>query len=226
MSFARAREFLLGAYHDLPNVLFIGSLVLGAMAGYLPLLWVSIGLILTGLLVAIFQGALSLAFPTWSQVSAPAGSLACSILGRALKPGALDSTGVTVVAPSHWMAAATFFAAFTIYNSIRLVLRKPAEGAAAEKVDMRRAFSLSVIVVGIAFFALVLARGFSGCETWLGGSLGALVGIGSAVGFWHLLDACGTGSVPDILQVVHSIAPAAEKDTVPVVCAAAPDGSL
>jgi hypothetical protein len=217
MSFTRAREFLLGAYHDLPNVLFMGSLVLGAMAGYLPLLWVAIGLILTGLLVAILQGILSLVFPTWSQVSAPAGSLACAILGRATPPGSLD--GVTVVAPSHWLAASTFFAAFTIYNSIRLVLRKPTEGAAAEKVDMRRAFSLSVIVVGIAFFAMVLARGFSGCETWLGGSLGVLVGLGSAVGFWQLLDACGTGSVPDILQVVNSIAPAAEKDAVPVVCA-------
>ena len=52
MSLDAARSFLLGAYHDLPNVLFMGSLVLGSITGYLPLVWVSLGLILNGASVA------------------------------------------------------------------------------------------------------------------------------------------------------------------------------
>ena len=78
----RAREFLLGGYHDLPNVLFIGSLILGTLTGYLPLIWMSIGLILNAMIVATGQTLLSFFLPQWSQVSMPSGSAACEILTR------------------------------------------------------------------------------------------------------------------------------------------------
>ena len=215
MSFVRMREFLLGSYHDLPNVLFVGSLILGSIMGYLPLVWVSIGLILNGASVAILQGLLSLLFPTWAQVSVASGSSACEILGSVVGTA---STGTTVVAPSHWLSAATFFAVFSIYNSMRIALTPPTHGASTEKVDTRRAFSLSVLVIGIVFLALIMGRGYSGCETWLGGISGVLVGGGLGIGYWHLLDACGTGTIPDVLQVVHSLPPPADVVNVPVVC--------
>lgn len=212
MSLARAREFLLGAYHDLPNVLFTGSLVLGSLTGYLSLIWVALGLILNGSAVSVVQGAMALFFPTWGQVSVPSGSLTCEIIRT--------NTGreTTVVAPSHWLAATAFFAIFLIYNSIRVAIRSPEAGVASEKVDIRRALSLSVFVVGIVFFLLILARGFSGCETWLGGSLGVLMGGGIAIGYWHLLDACNSGVIPDILQIVGSMAPAKSNEITPVIC--------
>lgn len=211
----RAREFLLGTYHDLPNVLFIGSLILGSIMGYLPLVWVSLGLILNGASVAVLQGVLSLLFPTWRQVSVPSGSTACEILGSVVGTA---GTATTVVAPSHWLSAATFFAMFSIYNSIRVALKPPARGASVEKIDTRRAFSLSVLVIGVVFLGLIMGRGFSGCETWVGGVLGVLIGGGIAVGYWHLLDACGSGTIPDVLQVVHSLPPPADVSNVPVVC--------
>ena len=224
MNFVRAREFLLGAYRDLPNVLFVGSLILGSVMGYVPLLWVSLGLILNGATVSIFQGLLSMLFPTWAQVSVAAGSTACEILGRS---AGLSSKAIHVVAPSHWLAAAAFFATFTIFNSIQVALKAPVAGADPEKVDMRRAFSFSVMFVGIIFFSLVLMRGFSGCETWLGSISGVLVGSGMAVGFWYLLDACGTGKVPDVLQIMNSLPPSADTNRIPVVCTPppTPDGS-
>jgi len=215
MSLLRAREFLLSAYHDLPNVIFVGSLVLGSLAGSLPLVWLSMGLILNGSIVSLVQGILALCFPTWAQVAVPRGSYSCEILPTDVQNG----NGTTIVAPSHWLAAAVFFAAFSIYNSIRVGMKPPAEGTPAEKVDTRRAFSLSVLVVGVVFFGLVLARGFTGCETWLGSTLGVLIGGGTAIGYWHMLDACGTGIVPDILQVVGSMAPSAKGDNTPIVCA-------
>jgi hypothetical protein len=212
MSLARAREFLLGAYHDLPNVLFTGSLILGILTGYLSLIWVALGLIVNGSAVSIVQGLMALIFPTWAQVSVQSGSLACEVIRSG------SSSGVTVVAPSHWLAATAFFAVFLVYNSIRVAIRPPEKGVSPEKVDVRRALSLSVFVVGIVFFLLVLARGLSGCETWLGGSLGVLLGGGIAIGYWHLLNACDSGIIPDILQIVGSMAPANSDKDVPVLC--------
>lgn len=213
MSLVRAREFLLGAYHDLPNVLFIGSLILGSITGYLPLVWVSLGLILNGASIAALQGLMRLLFPTWAQVAVARGSPACEILSST------DGSGVTYVAPSHWLSAAAFFAAFSIYNSLRVTLKESEAGVDPRKVSTRRAFGLSVLMIGVAFFLLILARGFSGCETWLGGTLGVLIGSGLAIGYWHLLDACGTGIVPDVLQVMNSLAPAAAGgDATPVIC--------
>jgi hypothetical protein len=74
------------------------------------------------------------------------------------------------------------------------------------------------MVVGIVFMALVFARGFTGCETWVGSILGVLIGGGTAVGYWYLLDACGSGTIPDILQIVGGTAPARSGIETPVVC--------
>ena len=215
MSLTAAREFLLGAYHDLPNVLFVGSLVLGSIFGYLPLVWVAVGMILNGSIVAILQGILAFLFD-WSEVSVDKGSYACEILK--LDSYAASVGGKTVVAPSHWLSAATFFATFSIYNSIRVAMKESAKGVNQEKSDVRRAFSLSVLVIGIVFLGLIMLRGFTGCETWLGSILGCLIGSGTAVGFWHLLDACGTGMVPDVLQVIGSMAPPGSQINTPIVC--------
>ena len=215
MSLASARSFLLGSYHDLPNVLFIGSLLLGSITGYLPLVWVSLGMIINGALVAGAQGLLHVLFPTWAQVAVPAGMGVCSIIPRAPLSGAEE---VMTVAPSHWLSAALFFATFSIFNSIQVAIRPAAKGVNAVKVDTRRAVSLSAMVIGVVFFSLVLARGFSGCETWLGGLLGALIGMGTAVGYWYLLDLCGAGTIPDILQIVKSSAPEGSAKDTPVIC--------
>ena len=219
MSLARAREFLLGLYHDLPNVLFIGSLILGSITGYLPLVWVSLGLLINGGLIAAVQGLLGLMLPNWNQVFVNADSPSCDILSSS-RPGGGD--GTTIVAPSHWLGAAVFFAVFSIYNSIRVGMKPATEGAKSYKVNIRRAFSLSVLVIGVIFFLMVLLRGFSGCETWLGGILGIAFGGGAAIGYWHLLDACGSGMIPDLLQVVASLPPPGSGSSVPVVCTPPP----
>lgn len=219
----RARTFLLGAYHDLPNVLFMGAFLLGALVGYLPLVFLSLGLIANGAVIAALQGFLTLLFPTWGQVVLPANSIACDIFGKVngvTMPNA--AAGLVPVAPSHWIGAAVFFAVFHIYNSIQVLGRDPARGASPDKVDNRRAYSLSTLVIGGVFLLLVFARGFTGCETWLGSVLGALVGGCMAIGYWGLLDSCGAGTVPDILQVVGSLAPGAGEGNVPVVCAPPP----
>jgi len=214
----RLRQFLLGLYHDLPNVLFTGSFVLGSITGYLPLVWVSMGLILNGLIVSAVQQGLVFVWPTWNQIVVPENG-ACQILST----GKVGAGETTIIAPSAWLASAVFFATFIIYNSVMLAMMPVAKGASQEKADIRQAFTLTTIIIGVVFFLLLLMRGFSGCESYLGGSLGVLIGAGLSIGFWNILNACGgaarVGMVPDILQVVNSMAPPGE-ETVPVVCAA------
>jgi len=216
----RMRQFLLGLYHDLPNVLFMGSLVLGSITGYLPLVWVSVGLIFNGLSVSIVQGLFEIIFnPLGSfgkQIFLEKGHPACEILPRG-KFG--DATGTNIVAPSYWLSSAIFFATFTIYNSVRVAIMPVVKGANPDKADIRQAFTLTTIVIGAVFLLLIMGRGFSGCESYFGGALSLLIGAGLAIGYWHLLDVCGAGMIPDVLQVVNSMAPPGH-DTVPVVCSA------
>ena len=200
-------------------------MLIGALTGYLPLIWVALGLVLNGSVIALTQSILTLLFPTWNQLVQTDVSPACMVGFQRIQslrnPAA---AGPRAVAPSHWLGAATFFAVFSIYNSIRVALRESAPGTDSEKVDNRRAFSLSAFVIGIFFLCMVLARVYTGCETILGGGLGILMGAGIGIGFWHLLDLCGTGRVPDILQVVGSMAPEAAKGSeVPVMCVAPPE---
>lgn len=215
MLLAAARNFFIGAYHDLPNVLFMGSLILGGIVAYLPLVWVALGLVLNASVVGLLQTLLSLLTPQWSQVSLPAGMIACEILPRTRPIGTND---YLTAAPSHWLSAAIFFATFSIYNAVQVAIREPANNTEPSKADARRAVSLSAFVVGILFFILMLARGFSGCETWLGGILGVVIGGGLAVGWWHILDTCRLGIIPDILQLVGNSAPAPTGKQTAIVC--------
>ena len=226
MSLAPAREFLLGAYHDLPNVLMMGSLILGGMSGYLPLIWLGIGLIANAGIIQIFQSLLAILFDKsdYESMISTGNAMACSIFNQGMTADAASQK--LFVAPSHWLGGSAFFVVFSIYNAIRVALRKPVPGASERMVNVRRAFSLSVMVIGIFFMAVILARGFSGCETWLGGSLGILIGTGSAIGYWHLLAACNEGRVPDVLQVVNALPPiGGDAAKVPVVCTAPPNSS-
>ena len=216
----QARKFILGSYHDLPNILVVSSLVLGALIGYLPLVWVSLGLLVNAAGITGLQALLGFLFPEWNQVRQPTNGLACDVLGRArMSTMASGREAYTIVAPSHWLGATSFFSAFIIYNSAMLADRVPSTSAKDERYANRKAFSITTIAIAIMFLLFVLLRGFTGCETWLGAMLGVLAGTGMAVGFWNLLDVCGAGSVPDVLQAINAMAPSSTATESPVVCA-------
>ena len=109
---------------------------------------------------------------------------------------------------------------FSIYNSIRVAAKESKGNVDPILVSTRKAFSLSTLIIGIAFMTLIFARAFTGCETKTSGTLGVLLGTGMAIAIWHMLDACGTGKMPDILQVVGSMAPDHAKTEQPVMCVA------
>jgi hypothetical protein len=240
MDFPEVRKFILASYHDLPNILFVGSLLLGSLMGYLPLVWMALGLVFTGAANTFVQMLLRLLFKVLPAkvltdkvkqqfvLSAEDASHKCFVgfqvnmdsTGRPKANSFTNTQSGIFGAPSYWMSAATFFAAFSIYNSIRVTARESSKKVDPLLVSTRRAFSLSTLVIGLVFMMLVFARAFTGCETIASGTLGAALGIGVAIGFWHLLDVCGTGKMPDILQVVGSMAPDHGKAEQPVMCVA------
>ena len=235
MDFPEVRKFLLASYHDLPNILFVGSLLLGSLLGYLPLVWMALGLVFTGVANTVVQSIFRVFFlyatnlkEKWKNqffLTADEASQKCFVGFQVRMDGAnFKKTSLTAEktdvfgAPSYWMSAATFFAVFSIYNSIRVTARESDGRVDPLLVSTRKAFSLSTLVIGLVFLMLVFARGITGCETITSGTLGALLGIGTGIGFWHILDVCGTGKMPDILQVVGSMAPDTSKTEQPVMC--------
>jgi hypothetical protein len=235
MDFPEVRKFLLTTYHDLPNVLFMGSLILGSIMGYLPLVWVALGMILNGAATAgaqlLLKFLMKIPFIGKFEKQFQVGSsdyAKCFVGYSRTVEGTIgsltsSSAGNVMIAPSHWMSASAFFAVFSIYNSIRVMIRDPKGGASKadpQLVSTRKAFSISTLIMGLVFLLLVGARAFTGCETIAGGTLGVLVGLGVAIGYWHLLDGCGTGKIPDVLQVVGSMAPEKNRQEQPVMCVA------
>jgi hypothetical protein len=215
----RLREFILSTYDNLPNTIFVSALLLGLIQGNLAMVWTSIGMIINALLITVLQELMGFMFKddstgvAWSQVYQSASHM-CTIV-KDIEPTA-DSN--VVVAPSHWFSSVAFFLSFIVYNAVQVAMRPAAKGADSSKVDVRLAFSGSVILISIFFFALILLRGFSQCETWLGASLGLTIGSGMAIGYWHLLNVCNSGIPPDILNIVSATAPARENKETPVIC--------
>lgn len=212
----RLREFTLTTYHNLPNTILVTSLLLGAIQGNLAMVWVGVGMFLNTLTVTTIQEILTTILePGWAQLSQPASAI-CSIMPD-IEP---DAPKFVTVAPSHWFASTTYFVVFILYNAINVAGRPIAKGADPKRVDVRMAFSMSVILLSVFFFMILLLRGLTGCETWLGSILGVLVGSGVAIGYWHLLDVCHSGVPPDILNVIAATAPAKNEDQTPIVCTA------
>jgi hypothetical protein len=209
----RAREFIISTYHNLPNVLLVTSLLLGAIQGNLSMLWVAIGMIINMFVILGSQELLGLLFPLWAQVHQPS-SKTCSLFQDILGPP------TTIVAPSYWFASTTYFVVFVLYNALQVANRPSAPGANSKKVDIRVAFTMSVIILSIFFFCLLMLRGLTGCETWLGSSLGVLFGSAVAIFYWHILNFCHSGIPPDILNVVTALAPTKTDDKTPVICTA------
>jgi hypothetical protein len=215
----RLREFILSTYDNLPNTIFVSALLLGLIQGNLAMVWTAVGLAITAFLVAIFQELLGFVFASdksgeaWEQVYQKASHM-CTII-KDIEPASKD---LVVVAPSYWFSSVAFFLTFIVYNAVQVAMRPAAKGVDPKKIDVRLAFSGSVILISIFFFALILLRGFSQCETWLGASSGLFIGTGMALIYWNILNVCNSGVPPDILNIVSATAPARENKETPVLC--------
>lgn len=217
MDLAKTREFLLGAYHDLPNILLVGSLLFGSIAGYRPLLWVALGLLgnlpITYLLQWVTKQAVAYAPSLAPYVRVQHRGRCATFTDSATGGTILDSYG-----PSWWATSAFFFVAFTFWNGIAVLFAEN-PNATMDQKNNRRAYALSVIVITCIIAFMAFSRMFDGCETLAGTLFAATVGIGWGIGYWHLLDVCRSGITPDVLQIIQNSAPMGSGVVTPVVCA-------
>jgi hypothetical protein len=220
MDLAPVRKFLLASYYDLPNILFVGSLVLGSLTGYLSLVWVAMGMIFNWagtMAMQLFFRFLGQSIPAigkWISAGKPMDRFGFTV--------SLSNTDQKLIAPSQWMSGTTFFAVFSLISSINAIMKQAKSSADQEKVDARRAFSFSTLLIGVIFFGLILLRYFTGYESGFGLTTGVLVGGLLAWGYWKMLDTCNAGVVPDVLQVMGSLAPDRKGSQTPVMCVAPP----
>jgi hypothetical protein len=240
MEFARAREFTVGAYHDLPNVLLTGSMLLGGITGYRPLVWLSVGLLFFNLpvtyLLQFLVGNVDLLKPyfqvvrsdrcaTFSDPSRRPSSINGVSNGSSGNNSNSANTATTSIpvldtyGPTWWFTSAGFFFFFTLYNALAITTSPPNPNATLDQQNNRNAYCYAVIAISVVFLILAGCRLLSGCESVAGGLVGLAIGSGLAISYWHLLNACGNGLVPDILQIIGNSAPQRSADTTPVVCA-------
>jgi len=227
MELARAREFVLGAYHDLPNVLMTGSLLFGSITGYRPLLWMAVGLLFMNTPVT-YLAQLGLA-----QISSLAPYLRVERSGRCATysdTSIASNTGFNAAgppsslpildrnAPTWWMTSSFFFIIFTLWNAVAVLFSPENPNATADQKNNRRAYCLSVIAISCIFVFLAGSRIMSGCETAVGAAIGATLGSLMAYIYWKILNACGSGLVPDVLQIIGNSAPDSAGIVTPVVC--------
>jgi len=227
MEFARAREFVLGAYHDLPNVLLTGSLLFGSITGYRPLLWMAVGLLFLNTpityLAQIGLSKIPLMAP-YIQVERSGRCATYSDTSIASNTGfnnAGPPSSLSIMdqnAPTWWMTSAFFFITFTLWNAIAVLFSESNPNATMDQKNNRRAYCLSVIAISCIFIFLAASRLMSGCETGIGALLGVLIGGSLALIYWKVLNACGSGLVPDVLQIIGNSAPETSGIVTPVIC--------
>jgi hypothetical protein len=216
MELAKTREFLLGAYHDLPNILLVGSLLVGSIAGYRPLLWVALGLIGNIPITYLLQYLAKLAVgssPTIAPYLRVQHRGRCSSFTDSSSGELLDG-----YAPSWWATSAFFFVAFTLWNGLAILLGDN-PNATMDQKNNRRAYALSVIIITCVVAFMAFSRMFSGCETLVGTLLAAVIGMTWGISYWHILDVCHSGIAPDLLQIIQNSAPTSSGIVTPVVCA-------
>ena len=227
MEFARSREFVVGAYHDLPNVLLTGSLLLGSVTGYRPLVWLSVGLLFFNLPITYVVQHITGYFSALQPYFAVDKSDRCATFSDPSRrpsgnnnnaPVSTSMAVLDAVGPTWWMTSAFFFFFFTLYNAIA-VMMTPNPYATLDQQNNRTAYCYAVIAISVVFLILAGCRLLSGCESVAGGAVGAILGSTLAICYWHMLNACGNGLVPDILQIIGNSSPQKGSDTTPIVCA-------
>jgi len=132
---------------------------------------------------------------------------------NSMAPGVLDAYG-----PSWWVTSAFFFITFTLWNGLNVLFNEN-PNATMDQKNNRRAYALSVLLISGIIGFMALSRTFDGCETITGTLLGACVGGLWSIIYWKILDACGTGITPDVLQIIQNSAPSRSDKVTPIVCA-------
>ena len=207
---ANMTEILSGVLRYFPNTLTMTFLVGGIMLGKISWLLVGVGAIVVAVAVMMFQ---SIFLKSFGYGSMPGAAVleACSMIPT--------SGGDYSFAPSMWTAMASYFAMYTLMNAVNIYTTTPAKmSKEAIPVQQRKGLGLiSILAAVILFIFMLIPRYRTSCETVIGMLTGMALGIGAAVGYWYILNACGADLYPDIHGVMLGLKPDFLR-THPVAC--------
>jgi hypothetical protein len=195
----RGRELFLGAYDHLPNVFIIGSLLVGAMTGIVPLLILG--------LVTTFLGVILFGFQTIMGGIIGEGTSLFKYLSS-IGPCNLNKIGSNELLISSWASITTFIFVYLFMNALAVYQLPIATGVDPQLVANRQAYMIS-IMVSLSIIGLILlgSRVMLGCETKLMGVLSLALGAGTAYGMWNLVSLNGNDiRMGDIFQVRNNMA--------------------
>ena len=204
-------EVLSGVLRYFPNTMTMTLLVAGIMLGKISWLLVALGGLVLAIIVLVLQGLFQRGGVMFGQIPGAAVLEACSLLPI--------STGSYSPVPSMWVSLTVYYGIYILMNAINIYQVTPNKmSKEAIPVQQRKGLGvISILASLILLMFLLVPRWKTTCETKTGLVTGILLGVGAAVGYWYVLDACGADLYPDVHGVMLGLRPDFLK-THPVAC--------
>jgi hypothetical protein len=209
----RGRELLLGAYDYLPNIFIMGSLLVGATTGIVPLLILGLVTAFLGVIIYGFQSAVGMILNGSSLYK----------FFSSVGPCNLNKIGSMELLVSSWASITTFIIVYLFLNALSVYQLPAPNDADPRLVANRQAYMLSIMVsLSIVGLILLGSRIALGCETKLMGLLSLVLGAGVASAMWNLVSLGGKDiRMGDVFQVRNNMANTGlSKEINPVMCVA------
>jgi len=211
----RGRELILGAYSHLPNIFIMGSLLVGAITGIVPILILGLVSSFLGVLIYIIQLLMN---DTFKDLKSSLG------IFKQIYPATLDSSnklGPPEVLISSWSTMASFIIAYLFFNALYVYSYKNPNVRDENLIANRQAYMMSIMIalsiISIIFITTRISIGF---ETFIMGPLSVFFGVGMAWALWNLVTLNGKDlRMGDVFQVrVNMIANNPSGGVTPIAC--------
>ena len=205
-------ELLSGILRFFPNTIIATLFFLGIALGKPAWILIAAGGVAVAILVLTLQYIGGKAFG-FSGLPGSAVMETCSILPIATANVPYFAT------PSLWVSLTSFIASFIFMNAINIYTQTTAgtKQNAIPVVQRKGVGLISILAVTILFATIVIPRYWTNCETLAGLITGLIIGIGSGVTWWYILDACGADVYPDIHGIMIGLKPGGIRSN-PLAC--------
>lgn len=212
------KGLLYGGFVSLPLVIIGIVLFLATTLGNIGLIMLALGHIFLVPFITFFANLLHEYFFKDSPYFKVPSTDLCQLI-----PSIAPTTAQTFVGPSYWMAHVVFFFTFLITNASTLYAKEAPANADPNKVENRKAQTMTAIILSVVTFVLLVALRylFMGCETPLGIFFAFLLLIPVGYGWYELAIVCGARDA-DIFGILQKILPPEFKDETPMTCVYSP----
>ena len=212
------KGLLYGGFVSLPLILVGIIIFLATTLGNIGLIMLALGHVFLVPFITYVANLLhEYFFPDSPYFKVPSTDL-CQLI-----PSIPPTTAQTFVGPSYWMAHVVFFFSFLITNASILYAKEAPANADPNKVENRKAQTMTAIILSVVTFVLLVALRylFMGCETPLGIFFALMLLVPVGYGWYELAIICGARDA-DIFGILQKILPPEFKDETPMTCVYSP----